>query len=125
MHNAKRLDIWKKGMALVNAIYDATDKFPKTEMFGLCSQMQRAAVSVPSNIAEGSGKGSDKEFVRFLGHSLGSLFELETQVLIATQRGFIAEQDSTKLLDDISTLQRQVYAYRDKLDVPDATKEIF
>ncbi len=122
-HNHKKLDIWIDGMTLVDDIYNITTSFPKFEIYGLASQMQRAAVSIPSNIAEGAGKGSDKEFAHFLGHALGSLFELETQVLIAIRRQYIAEE--TNLLENILSLQKRVRVFKDKLAVPDATNEVF
>jgi four helix bundle protein len=84
----KDLIAWQKGMELVVAIYDATETFPSQEQFGLISQLRRAAVSVPSNIAEGKAHHSNRDFVRFLRHSRGSLAEIETQVLIAQQRKY-------------------------------------
>jgi four helix bundle protein len=75
----KDLDVWKKSMNLVVLIYDITSKFPSDERFGLTSQMRRAAVSIPSNIAEGAARKGDKEFIQFLMIALGSLSELETQ----------------------------------------------
>jgi four helix bundle protein len=75
----KDLDLWKKSMNLVVLIYDITSKFPSDERFGLTSQMRRAAVSIPSNIAEGAARKGDKEFIQFLMIALGSLSELETQ----------------------------------------------
>jgi len=75
----KDLDVWKRSMDLVQLIYEYTKLFPKEEMYGLTSQMRRAAVSIPSNIAEGAARKGDKEFIQFLMLSLGSLSELETQ----------------------------------------------
>jgi four helix bundle protein len=77
--NHKDLDVWKKSMNLVVLIYDITSKFPSDERFGLTSQMRRAAVSIPSNIAEGAARKGDKEFIQFLMIALGSLSEVETQ----------------------------------------------
>jgi len=82
----KNLIAWQKAMELVTAIYDATQGFPSHEQFGLISQMRRAAVSDPSNIAEGKEHYSNRDFVRFLRHARGSLAEIETQVLIAQHR---------------------------------------
>jgi len=81
-------------MELVTEVYRVTGSFPDTEKFGLMTQMRRAAVSLPSNIAEGSGRGSDKEFIRFLRIARGSLFELETQIEIAQRLGFIGQSDT-------------------------------
>jgi len=79
----QQLIVWQKAMLLVSEIYRLTQGFPDNEKFGLTSQLRRAAVSVPSNIAEGSGRGSDKDFCRFLYQARGSLTEIETQLLIA------------------------------------------
>ena len=85
------LIVWQKAMDLVVDIYTATQQFPSSEAFGLTSQMRRAAVSVPSNVAEGQGRSTTKDFVHFLHVARGSLQEVETQVLIAQRLGFMAE----------------------------------
>jgi four helix bundle protein len=90
---------WKKAMSLVIEIYKGTKGFPKEEMFGLTSQVRRAAVSVPSNIAEGQGRLSQGEFHRFLGQARGSLMEVETQVLIARELGYLTETQANNLLE--------------------------
>lgn len=87
--NHKDLDVWKKSMDLVEHIYNLTSTFPIEERYGLVSQMRRAAVSIPSNIAEGSARKGDKELVQFLMIALGSLSELETQYLIAIRLKFL------------------------------------
>ena len=92
--NHKDLDVWKKSMDLVETIYKLTQKFPESEKFGLTSQMRRAAVSIPSNIAEGSARKGDKELIHFLHIALGSLSELETQYLIAVRLVFIEKEDT-------------------------------
>lgn len=79
----KDLEVWKRSMTFVTTIYQITRDFPKDEVYGITNQMRRAAVSIPSNIAEGASRGFDKEFVQFLHIALGSLSELETQILIA------------------------------------------
>ena len=86
--NHKDLEVWKKSMDLVELTYDLTSKFPSDERFGLVSQMRRAAVSIPSNIAEGAARKGDKELIQFLMIALGSLSELETQYLIAVRLKF-------------------------------------
>jgi four helix bundle protein len=93
-------------MELVAAIYDATDGFPSHEQFGLVSQLRRAVVSVPSNIAEGKAHYSNRDFVRFLRHSRGSLAEIETQVLIARQRKYLDSEMAAKLIHKIDELGR-------------------
>jgi len=102
----KDLIAWKKGMELVTIIYDATDGFPSHEQFGLVSQLRRAAVSVPSNIAEGKAHYSNRDFVRFLPHARGSLAEIETQVLIAQQRQYLPVTTAAKLTQQLDELGR-------------------
>ena len=87
------LRVWKQAMELAKAVYRVTESFPKHEFFGITNQMRRAAVSVPSNIAEGKGHRSDKEFERFLLHARGSVLELETQMLLAGELGFAGKED--------------------------------
>ena len=112
MHNFRKLDTWLDGVELADTIYTLTASFPKTEIYGLSSQMQRAAVSVPSNIAEGSGKGSDRDFARFVSISLGSLFELETQIEIAYRRGYISTESYYALRPKVESLQKRIYNLR-------------
>ncbi len=117
MHNFHHLSIWEEGINLVDVIYKITELFPKHELFGLASQMQRAAVSVPSNIAEGSGKTTDKEFSHFLNHAIGSLFELETQVIIAHRRQYINDEQFKDIQQTIVTLQKQIIVFKGRLDI--------
>ena len=83
--NYKELDAWKESIELVQLVYEITQKFPSEEKFGLVSQLRRASVSVPSNIAEGCGRSSNKEYKRFVEIALGSILELETQLIIAAK----------------------------------------
>ena len=94
----QKLVVWQKAMELVTAIYQVTASFPDCEKFGLVSQMRRAAVSIPSNIAEGSGRGSDKDFARFLQIAKGSLLEVETQLLISHKMHYLRD-DGERLFD--------------------------
>ena len=91
---------WNKAMELVTEIYRVTKKFPKEELFGLMSQLRRAAVSIPSNIAEGKGRLSKGEFRQFLGNARGSLAEVETQILIAQNLSYLDEPETNRLLTD-------------------------
>lgn len=86
------LEVWRAAMDLVERVYKITKRFPKEEMYGLTSQLRRASVSVPSNIAEGKGRSSDKELIQFLAHARGSLFELDTQLQLAERLGYVARE---------------------------------
>lgn len=104
----KDLIVWQKAMDLVNAIYDATDAFPKRETYSLTDQIRRAAVSIPSNIAEGQAHYSSREFLHFLRHSRGSLAELETQVIIAQRRSYLSEDQAKGLLKQADEVNRML-----------------
>jgi four helix bundle protein len=97
--NYRDLIAWQKALDLVEAVYRVSRMFPKEETYGLCSQIRRAAVSVPSNIAEGEGRGSPKELVQFLRFAHGSLREVETQALIAERLSYIGRDETAALLD--------------------------
>jgi four helix bundle protein len=103
--NHKDLDAWKKSMDLVECIYRLSNNFPDSEKFGLTSQIRRAAISIPSNIAEGAARKSDKELVQFIHISLGSLSEVETQYLIAIRLKFVKKDDVLlQLINDVKKL---------------------
>ena len=102
----KDLDVWQKAMAFVVNIYQLTSEFPQAEKYGLASQIQRAAVSVPSNIAEGAARKGSKEFVQFLYVALGSLAEVETQVEIAHKLGYAKNMDD--LDNDLTNIRRML-----------------
>jgi four helix bundle protein len=103
MKTHKDLDIWKRGMSFVEQIYKETKKFPREEIYGLTSQIRRAAISFPSNIAEGAARSSIKEYIQFLYIALGSLSEIETQLIIA---GKIEYLSAIGLLKEIEILRR-------------------
>lgn len=102
----KDLKAWQQAMDLVIDIYRMTRLFPNEERYGLTAQVRRASVSVASNIAEGKGRASDKEVVHFLSNSRGSLFEVETQIAIAARLGYLAESQSSELLEKASEVGR-------------------
>lgn len=104
MKSHKDLDVWKKSIDLATDIYKMTEKFPRSEIYGISNQMRRAAVSVPSNIAEGAGRHSNKEFIQILYISLGSLSELETQIIISIKLNYIKTYD----LEKISEIRRML-----------------
>lgn len=109
MHKYKDLKVWQKSIDLVVEIYKATADYPKDERFGLISQTQRCAVSIPSNIAEGAGRNSDKEFVQFLAISNGSSYELETQVIVAERLNFITKEKSDMICEKLDEIQKMNY----------------
>ncbi len=116
MHNYKQLKVWEKAMELVVAIYEATADFPKTETYGLTSQIRRSAVSIASNIAEGAGRNSDKEFCHFLAVAHGSSYELETQIIASERLKLITAESSNALCEKINEIQRMNYTLQTKLN---------
>jgi len=105
MKGHHKLEVWKRSINLVTEIYKVTEGFPKSEMYGLTQQMRRAAVSIPSNIAEGAARNSIKEFQQFLSVAQGSIAELETQLFIAVNLKFIKSVDNLlRELDEISKM---------------------
>lgn len=108
MKNFKNLNVWQNGIELVIDIYKKTEDFPKEEIYGLTSQIKRSAMSIPSNIAEGTGRSSDKDFNRFLDVALGSSFELETQLIIANRLKFLDDIDFNKLNQQIDEEQKMI-----------------
>jgi four helix bundle protein len=111
----KDLIAWQKAMDLVTALYDATEEFPKRETYSLTDQMRRAAISVPSNIAEGQARYSNPQFRHFLRISRGSLAELETQVLIAQRRNYLSESQAAELLKRANEVGRILSGLIDSL----------
>lgn len=102
------LEIWKKAVELVKEVYETTNNFPKEEVYGLASQMRRAAVSIHSNVAEGFKRYSNKEYKQFLYIALGSSGELETQISIAKELGYLTSQSETVLLEKLDHLGRMI-----------------
>ena len=106
MHKFKELEIWKKSRIFSAKVYQATSVFPIEERFGLTNQLRRASVSIPSNIAEGSSRNSDKDFARFLEIAIGSAYELETQLLISSDLGYLNEEHINDLLPLLSEITK-------------------
>ncbi|MDJ0790431.1 MAG: four helix bundle protein [Acidimicrobiia bacterium] len=115
MQNFKKLSVWRKAMEASRECYAVTAGFPAAERFGLQAQMRRAAVSIPSNIAEGSGRRSSKDFVRFLRIAYGSSCELETQALLAISLEFGDEAELQKLLAAVDEVQRMLSTLIDRV----------
>lgn len=111
----KKLKIWEKGISLVKKIYELTKTFPKEEIYGLTSQMRRSAVSIPSNIAEGSQRISDKEFSNFILIAKGSLAELQTQLIIAEGFKYIEKNNFEKIIIETEELDSMLLGFYKKL----------
>jgi four helix bundle protein len=109
------MKVWQKARELAKSIYIATSNFPKEEIFGLTSQIRRSAVSIASNIAEGSGRNTDGEFINFWGIANGSSFELETQLMIALDLGYISDSESVALQQDLIEIQKMLFTFISKL----------
>jgi four helix bundle protein len=107
------LKVWQRAMELVYRVYEVTRSFPKDELYGLVSQMRRAAVSIPSNIAEGKGRSSRKDLNVFLCHARGSLHELETQLLIAEHLGYLNQLDAARLAEHCKEIGRMLHGFID------------
>lgn len=115
MGNFRELKIWQLGMKIANRTYSLAKQLPEMERFGLISQIQRAAISIPSNIAEGSSRNSQKEFKRFIEFSLGSCYELETQLQIILVQNMGAEKDIRSLVDLVIEEQKMIHGFKNKL----------
>ena len=109
MHKLTDLQVWVRSRKIAKEIYILTGKLPSEEKFGLVSQMRRAAVSIASNVAEGAGRNSDKEFVQFLAIAVGSSFELKTQLFICVDLEFINEQDANSMILEVEEIEKMIW----------------
>ncbi|WP_293790131.1 four helix bundle protein [uncultured Pedobacter sp.] len=116
MNNLKELKIWNKAIDLAVDVYKATSTFPTDERFGLISQSRRAAISIPSNIAEGAGRNSVKEFNNFLGIANGSSYELRTQLVIANKLAILESEILDPAIAQIDELQKMTYGFQQMLE---------
>lgn len=114
------LVVWQKGIELAKLLYQLTTRFPPDERFGLIAQIRRAAVSVPSNIAEGQARNTTGEFIQFISHAEGSAAELDTQLHLSVELGFISSADATPALGLIDEIRRMLNSLRRRLQRPDA-----
>lgn len=112
MHRFKQLEIWRQSRQFCTQIYLVTNHFPNEERFGLTTQLRRSSVSIPSNIAEGSSRKSNKDFARFLEIAIGSAYEIETQLLISNDLGFIEEEKLNPLLSKIELINKMIYNFQ-------------
>ena len=117
MHQFKELGIWKKSRFFCSEIYSITSTFPNDEKFGITNQLRRASVSIPSNIAEDSSRNSNKDFSRFLEIAIGSLYEIETQLLIAFDLGYINQTKLDELLYNLDIIIKMTSKFRSKLKI--------
>lgn len=115
-HNFRKLTIWKEGIELAKETYLITKEFPKSETYSLTSQMQRAAVSVPSNIAKGTAKGTDKHFLHYLENAIGSAFEWETQLIIAFEIGYISKETFEYLERKVESIQGMITRFMENIE---------
>ena len=109
MHRYKELKAWELSISIVTDIYKITEKFPRQEQFGLTNQIRRAAVSIPSNIAEGAGKNTTGDFKRFLSIAMGSCNEVETQLIISKELGYIESQNFVQVEDKLIRVQNMLF----------------
>jgi len=115
IRNFKTLLIWQRSRSLVKTIYEITSTFPTNEKYGLASQLQRASISIPSNIAEGCGRNSEKDLARFLDIAIGSNCEVETQIYLSLDLGFINEKDSEKIIEEITQIRKMIIGFKSTL----------
>jgi four helix bundle protein len=116
MHNFRELRIWKDSMEIAKTVHTFTLKFPKEERYAITQQINKCSVSIPSNIAEGAGRRTKKDFSHFISIAIGSSFELETQLILSGEFDYINKEPLTGLLLRITTLQRMMNKFRDTLN---------
>ncbi len=109
MHNFKNLLVWQKAREFVKILYEVTSYFPVEEKYGIISQLRRASISIPSNISEGSGRNSELEFIRFLHIAYSSSYEIETQIFLSFDLGFIEKEKLDALLDKLYEIQKMLF----------------
>ena len=114
-HSYQDLRVWQKSIEFVTDIYKITQHFPKTELYGLVSQLRRAAVSVSSNIAEGQGRTTKKDFHRFLGQARGSLLEIETQVIVSANLGYVSDEERQRLMSEADAVKAMLNGLMESL----------
>ncbi|MDA3953161.1 MAG: four helix bundle protein [Bacteroidales bacterium] len=115
MHNFKELIVWQKARKLVKEVYVVVKNFPEDEKYGIISQIKRASISIPANIAEGAGRNTNKDFGRFLDIATGSSFELETLIILSLDLDFLKESDYSDLIKDIEEIQKMIYSLKTRI----------
>ena len=115
MHNFKELKVWQKARRLVKEIYLILKSFPEDEKYGIVSQIKRASVSIPANIAEGTGRNTNNDFSRFLDIATGSSFELETLIILSLDLEFLKESDYNRLITELQEIQKMIYSLKARI----------
>ena len=121
MSDYRALKVWQEGRALVRDVYDASATYPRTEAYGLVAQIRRAVVAIPANIAEGSGRGTQRDFARFVDFAIGSACELETLLILSEDVGFIDTERNAALLIRVARLRAMLVRFRQRLRRPAST----
>lgn len=117
MHNFKELHIWQRSISVATEVYKITSTFPSIERYGLTNQINRAVVSIASNIAEGAGRNSDNEFNHFLGVAIGSSFEVYTQLVISSNLGLVTMETIKPILEELDETQRMIRGFKSTLKI--------
>ena len=115
MHRFKDLEIWKLSRSFCSDIYTLTSSFPEDEKFGIINQLRRASVSIPSNIAEGASRKSNKDFARFLEIAIGSMYEIETHILISQDLNFLNQNEAEIILDQLESIIKMTSKFKSTL----------
>ena len=115
MHNYRELKIWQRSMDFVVRVYEISTNFPKEEKYGLTSQLRRCTVSVPSNISEGAGRGTNGQFKRFLEYSMGSINEVQTQIELSYRVKYISKEEYESLIDEALQIYKMILAFYNTL----------
>ncbi len=117
MHNYRELNVWKESILLAKEVYILTQRFPKDELFGLTSQIRRSVISIPSNIAEGSGRDTGRDFNYFLTIATGSSYELDTQLILSKEFGYITDEQLNPVLSRLEIIQKMLYRLKESLNI--------
>lgn len=123
MHNFKELKVWQEARTLVKAVYQLSKAFPDDERFGLTNQVRRSAISIPSNIAEGCGRKTDKDFCHFLYVSQGSVFELETQLILALDLEYINQETFDTIEIEVTKVQKMLNGLINSIELKQVNKK--
>jgi four helix bundle protein len=124
LNRYKELKVWQKGIELASFVYEITESYPSKEVYGLSSQSRRCAVSIPSNIAEGAGRNSNREFLHFLSISVGSIFELETQLIISQRLNYISVEKLEILTEHIEEIKNMLFGLQKSIEIKEKKQSL-